>query len=76
MNNREKEDELFLKQLGKRIAAVRKEKKIKQLDLGYSCDLDKSNMNRIEAGNTNTSILILYKISKELGVSLKELFDF
>lgn len=76
MNNREKEDELFLKNLGKRISIIRKEKKIRQVDLGYSCDLDKSNMNRIEAGNTNPSILILNKISKELGVSLKELFDF
>jgi len=76
MNNREKEDELFLKNLGKRIATVRKAKKIKQVDLGYSCDLDKSNMNRIEAGNTNPSILILKKISNELGVSLQELFDF
>jgi len=76
MNNREKEDELFLKNLGKRIATVRKAKKIKQVDLGYLCDLDKSNMNRIEAGNTNPSILILKKISNELGVSLQELFDF
>ena len=38
--------------------------------------LDKSNMNRIESGNTNPSILILKKISDELGISLTELFDF
>jgi len=76
MNNRDKEDELFLKNLGKRIKTIRKERNIKQVDLGYSCDLDKSNMNRIEAGNTNPSILILRKISTELGVNLNELLDF
>ena len=73
---RENKDEIFLKKLGGRIKSIRKEKNIKQVDLGYSCDLDKSNMNRIESGNTNPSILILKKISDELGISLKELFDF
>jgi transcriptional regulator with XRE-family HTH domain len=76
MTNRNKEDEAFLKKLGKRIKTIRKEKKISQVNLGYSCDLDKSNMNRIEAGNTNPSVLLLKKISNELGVSLNELFDF
>jgi transcriptional regulator with XRE-family HTH domain len=76
VKKREKVDELYLKQLGKRIKTIRKEKNIRQVDLGYSCDLDKSNMNRIEAGNTNPNILLLKKISSELGVSLSELFDF
>ena len=76
MKKREKADDIYLKELGKRIKAVRKEKGIKQVDLGYACDLDKSNMNRIEAGNTNPSILLLKKISFELAVSLNELLDF
>jgi transcriptional regulator with XRE-family HTH domain len=76
MKKREKADDMYLKELGKRIKSVRKEKGIKQVDLGYECDLDKSNMNRIEAGNTNPSILLLKKISSELGVSLNELLDF
>ena len=76
MKKREKIDEIYLKQLGKRIKTMRKEKGIKQVDLGYSCDLDKSNMNRIEAGNTNPSVLLLKKISSELGISLSELLNF
>lgn len=76
MKKREKADDIYLKELGKRIKAVRKGKGIKQVDLGYACDLDKSNMNRIEAGNTNPSILLLKKISIELGESLNELLDF
>ena len=76
MKKREKVDDIYLKELGKRIKVVRKEKGIKQVDLGYACDLDKSNMNRIEAGNTNPSILLLKKIAVELGVSLNVLLDF
>jgi len=70
------EDAEYLKKLGKRIKSIRKEKCIKQVNLGYACDLDKSNMNRIEAGNTNPSVLLLKKISSELGVSLSELLNF
>ncbi len=76
MFKRDKVDTEYLKKLGERIKSIRKEKHIKQVDLGYTCDLDKSNMNRIEAGNTNPSILLLKKISKELGVNLNELLDF
>ena len=76
MNQREKEEELFLKHLGIRIKTVRKEKGIKQVDRGYACDLEKSNMSRIEAGNTNPSILILRKICLHLGISLSELLEF
>ncbi len=76
MKKRENDDAEYLKKLGKRIKSVRKEKSIKQVDLGYACDLDKSNMNRIEAGNTNPSVLLLKKISSELGISLSELLNF
>ena len=76
MKKREKGEDGYLKDLGKRIKTVRKEKGIKQVDLGYACDLDKSNMNRIEAGNTNPNILLLRKISIALGVTLNELLDF
>ena len=76
MKKREKEDDTYLKQIGKRIKAIRKEKGIKQVDLGYACDLDKSNMNRIEAGNTNPSVLLLKKICVELNVTMSDFFDF
>ena len=76
MIKRENIDAKYLKQLGQRIKSIRKEKNIKQVDLGYACDLDKSNMNRIEAGNTNPSILLLKKISSELGITMSELLDF
>lgn len=76
MNKREKVEAEYLKKLGKRIKTIRKEKSIKQVDLAYSCDIEKQSMSRIEAGNTNPSILLLRKIAELLEVSVNDLLDF
>lgn len=76
MNKREKIEAEYLKKLGKRIKSLRKEKGIKQVDLGYSVDIEKQSMSRIEAGNTNPSVLLLRKIAEVLGVGTSELLDF
>jgi transcriptional regulator with XRE-family HTH domain len=73
---RDKKDSVFLKKLGERIKQIRKEKGIKQKDLGYSLDIEKSNMSRIESGNTNPTIILLKKIAEELNVSINELINF
>jgi len=73
---REKDDETYLKKLGKRIATIRKEQGITQVGLAYSCDIEKQNMRRIEAGNTNPTVLMLKRISVNLGMSVSELLDF
>ena len=71
----DKADEIFLQALGNRIATIRKEKRMTQVELSYRCDLEKSNMSRIEAGNTNSSVLMLKKIAAGLGVNLSDLID-
>lgn len=76
MKKREKIEAEYLKKLGKRIKSLRKEKGIKQVDLGYSVDIEKQSMSRIEAGNTNPSVLLLRKIAEVLGVATSELLDF
>ena len=76
MKVREKAEDIFLQALGKRIATIRKEKHITQVELSYRCDIEKSNMRRIEAGNTNPTVLMLKKIAAGLGVNLMELLDF
>jgi len=76
MKVREKADDDFLLALGNRIASIRKEKNITQVELSYRCDIEKSNMRRIEAGNTNPTVLLLKKICSALGVTFQELFDF
>lgn len=69
-----KQEEKFLKGLGERIASIRKQKRMKQVELGFKCDIEKPNMRRIEAGNTNPTILTLRKICVALGIELEELF--
>ena len=76
MKKREKSEEVYLKKLGERISTIRKEKKITQVALSYACDLEKQNMRRIEAGNTNPTVLMLKKICAHLSISLSELLDF
>ncbi|MEO8886671.1 MAG: helix-turn-helix transcriptional regulator [Mucilaginibacter sp.] len=76
MKAREKADEDFLKGLGARIVGLRKERGITQVELSYRCDIEKTNMRRIEAGNTNVTVLMLKKICGALGVTVGDLFDF
>lgn len=75
MKLREKADEDFLKALGSRIAAIRKAKGITQVELSYRCDIEKSNMRRIEAGNTNVTVLMLNKVCKALEIPLNDIFS-
>ncbi len=49
------------------------EKGITQVELGLRCDIEKPNMNRIEKGKTNPTILTLRKICLELEINLEEL---
>lgn len=62
--------------LGKRIRQLREEKKISQTELGNLCEIERSNMNRIESGNTNPSSYLLYQIAQKLGVEPNELLNF
>ncbi|WP_179009620.1 helix-turn-helix domain-containing protein [Winogradskyella forsetii] len=62
--------------IGKRIREVREVKKIPQQDLAGACNIEKSNLSRIEAGNTNPTLYTLGKIADRLCVSLSELLDF
>lgn len=67
-------DKEFLKRLGNRIRVIRKEKKLRQVELGYRCDLDKQAMSRIELGDTNPTALTLKKIADALEVEVADLF--
>lgn len=62
--------------LGKRIKQLREQKNISQTELGNLCDIERSNMNRIEAGNTNPSSYLLYMIAEKLGVEVNQLLIF
>ena len=49
-------------------------KKIRQNEVAYRCNFDKSSYNNIEHGKRNITILSLIKIAKALEVSIVEIF--
>ncbi|CAA0252583.1 Putative transcriptional regulator [Tenacibaculum maritimum] len=59
--------------IGKRIKALRESKNIAQQDLAAACNFEKSNMARLEAGNTNPTIYTLKKIAENLEIELTDL---
>ena len=59
--------------IGKRIKELRESKNIAQQDLAAACNFEKSNMARLEAGNTNATIYTLKIIAKNLKVELVDL---
>jgi transcriptional regulator with XRE-family HTH domain len=69
-------EEAFLKKLGERINELRKEKELSFQDLAYKSEIDKSTLVKMTTQGSNITSISLYKISKALDVSLKEIFDF
>lgn len=62
--------------IGKRIKQLRENKKISQVELAALCNFEKSNMSRLEAGNTNPTAYTLYVIAQKLEVEVFELLNF
>ena len=75
-NNQELNKKDFQIALGNRIRQLREAKKISQTELGNLCEIDRSNMNRIESGNTNPSSYLLYLIAQKLDIEASELLNF
>lgn len=62
--------------LGKRIAALRKSKKLSQVEFAYMLDKEKQNYNKIEKGKTNPTVWTLFQIANLLEVEIGDLFNF
>jgi len=63
----------ILAQLGMRIAYLRKEKKMSQLDLSIESGVNKNYISDLEKGRRNASLLVLNRIAQALGISLSDL---
>lgn len=63
-------NDLFLKELGAKVKALRMSKGIKVRDLGAMCQTDYSNLSRFENGQVNIRIMTLKSIADKLGVEL------
>lgn len=69
-------NEALRKKIGGNIAKIRKERGFTQSELAKRTGKDRQNIYRLEIGNHNASIELLYQISKALSVPLKDIFDF
>ncbi len=67
-----KDDEV-LKLIGERIREIRTKKEISQETLANECEIDYSQLNRMELGKVNFSISYLYRIARALKVDPKDL---
>jgi len=66
----------YLKEIGKNITKYRKIKGITSNELGYLCDIEKSNLIPIEKGRINATATTLKKIADALNIEVKQLFEF
>ena len=64
----------ILIQLGKRIAYLRKKKKMSQLDLALESEVNRNYLCDLEKGRRNPSILVLNRIAEALNIDLSMLF--
>jgi transcriptional regulator with XRE-family HTH domain len=64
---------LFLKELGGKVKAIRKQKGLSVRALAAMCGTDYSNLSRFENGQKNLYLLSLKLIAEKLEVDLKEL---
>jgi len=60
------------KELGKRLAEIRKQKGLSQEDLSSRIGLSRSSLTQLELGNRNMDIITLQKLAYTLGFSLDE----
>ncbi len=59
--------------ISNRIRQLRKEKRLTVQELAYRCDMERSNMSRIEAGRTNLTVKTMCIICNALCVNLRDL---
>ena len=65
----------LLGQLGMRIAFLRKQKGLSQLDLSIAAGVSKNYISDLENARRNPTVTILQKVALGLGVSLEKLFQ-
>jgi len=61
---------------GDNLRRIRESKGFSLNDLSLRCDIDKSNIGKIENGRFNLQLTKILELAKGLGVEAKELLDF
>ena len=55
-----------------RIKELMKERKLTVQELAYRCDMERSNLSRIEAGRTNLTVKTICSICNALSVNMRD----
>lgn len=66
----------FLKGFGKRVQALREEKQLSLRQLAQNCEIDYSDIGKIEKGLRNIQMSTILELSKGLDITPQELFNF
>jgi DNA-binding Xre family transcriptional regulator len=66
----------FLRNLGRNIDKIRKQKALSFQELSLRSDIEKSNLVKLASQGTNITVTSLYKIAKGLDVKVEELLRF
>ena len=64
------------KRFGRKLAYIRKSKKISQMKLAEIVDMNFNYIGQIERGEANVTIHTMHILADALDVEMKELFDF
>ena len=64
----------LLKRFGKKLAEIRKLKKLSQEELAWAAGIGDNQIGRIERGEHSPSLNTIFKIAKALEINTKELF--
>lgn len=75
LKERELKDKAYQVALGKKIAALRKERNWKQEKLSMKSGIERSSLARMESGGVNSTINKLRQIAEAFGISIGELVD-
>jgi len=62
-----------LSDITSRIRSIRISKKLTVQEVAYRCDIERSNLSRIEAGRTNVTLKTLCMICNALDIKLSDL---
>ena len=70
------EDKERLKEFGKNLKRIRESKGYSLRSLSYECNIDYSDIGKIERGETNITLLTFFQLAEALKVSPAELVDY
>tara|TARA_R110002050_G_scaffold54303_1_gene122899 strand:+ start:344 stop:625 length:282 start_codon:yes stop_codon:yes gene_type:complete len=74
--NEEADKDEFKKLFGENLKKIRKTKNLSFRKLAIRCNIDYSDISKIEKGKRNIQLSTIFELAKALSVHPKELFDF